>query len=161
MISFQEVTDIKPLAELADEIWHEYWPAKISAEQTDYMVNKFQSETAIKSQIENENYVYFFIITEDKIAGYMGLSKEQDYLFLSKIYIKKDFRGQGIGGKAFGFIKEFAQNLRYEKIILTVNKYNYDTISAYKKWGFETVDSVVTDIGNGFVMDDYIMEYRI
>ena len=49
----------------------------------------------------------------------------------------------------------------YNKIRLTVNKYNQYTIDAYNKWGFKTVDSVVTDIGNGFVMDDYIMEYEI
>lgn len=45
-----------------------------------------------------------------------------------------------------------------KKIQLTVNKHNINSINAYKKWGFKTIDSVVTDIGSGFVMDDYIME---
>ena len=40
---------------------------------------------------------------------------------------------------------------------LTVNKYNEHAIDVYKHYGFKIVDSVVTDIGNGFVMDDYIM----
>ncbi len=90
-----------------------------------------------------------------QVAGYFGVSDKKDYLFLSKLYIKKEFRHQGIGAKAFDEIKKIANG---KPIRLTVNKYNTNTINAYKKWGFKTIDAVVTDIGNGFVMDDYIME---
>jgi ribosomal protein S18 acetylase RimI-like enzyme len=38
-----------------------------------------------------------------------------------------------------------------------VNKRNRNAIAAYEKYGFRIVDSVVKDIGGGFVMDDYIM----
>ena len=44
---------------------------------------------------------------------------------------------------------------------LTVNKGNELAIRAYEGTGFETIDAVVTDIGEGFVMDDYIMELRV
>ena len=77
------------------------------------------------------------------------------------MYIKKEFRHQGLGTLAFEFIKNFAKENNYSKIILTVNKYNQNTIKAYTKWNFKQIDSVITDIGNGFVMDDYIMEYKV
>lgn len=200
MLTFKKVesTEIKELASLASSIWHEYWTCILSDEQIDYMVENFQSEKAIKNQIENENYTYYFIrichpeLTQNEIwttschpaidagsinvdnkidrfrlkgwndeifndvVGYFGISDKQDYLFLSKLYIKKEFRHKGIGAKAFEKIKQIANG---KKIRLTVNKYNTNTIKAYEKWGFKTVDAVVTDIGNGFVMDDYIMEY--
>ena len=60
----------------------------------------------------------------------------------------------------FEKIKEIANKKGYSSIRLTVNKYNKNTISAYNKWGFRTIDSVVTDIGEGFVMDDFIMEWN-
>ena len=163
MLVFVEVklNDIKEFAELTTEIWHEYWTCILSNEQIDYMVDKFQSENAITNQINNENYTYFYIVYDKQKAGYIGLSNKQDYLFLSKLYLKKEYRHKGIGKKAFDFIKQFAENNGYNKIQLTVNKYNENTINAYNKWGFKTVDSVITDIGNGFVMDDYIMEYSI
>ena len=161
MIKFEEVKDIKELSILTSEIWHEYWTCILSIEQIDYMVEKFQSEKAIENQIKNENYTYFYILENNKKAGYIGLSKKQNYLFLSKLYVKKDYRHKGIGTKAFEFIKDFAKENGYEKIQLTVNKYNKNTIDAYNKWNFKTIDSVVTDIGNDFVMDDYIMEYDI
>ena len=125
------------------------------------MVDNFQSENAIKNQIENENYTYFYINNEAQNIGYIGLSKKQEYLFLSKFYIKKDYRNKGIGTKVFEFIKDFANKNSYKKIQLTVNKNNTNTIKAYKKWGFVVVNSVVTPIGNGFFMDDYIMEYNL
>ena len=161
MIDFLEVkqNDIKELARLTSEIWHEYWTCILSPEQIEYMVEKFQSEAAIINQINNEHYTYFYILFNNEKSGYIGLSKKEDCLFLSKLYIKSNFRHKGIGTFAFNFIKQFALNNSYNTIKLTVNKYNKNTISAYKKWGFKTVDSVVTDIGSGFVMDDYIMEY--
>lgn len=154
MAEFAKVNDIKELASLASSIWHEYWTCILTPEQIDYMVENFQSEKAIKNQIENENYTYYFIIKDGAKAGYFGISDKKEYLFLSKLYIKKEYRHQGLGKKAFEKIKELAND---KPIRLTVNKYNTNTINAYKKWGFEIIDAVVTDIGSGFVMDDYIM----
>jgi ribosomal protein S18 acetylase RimI-like enzyme len=42
-------------------------------------------------------------------------------------------------------------------LILAVNKRNEKAIAAYRKQGFAVRDSVCVDIGNGFVMDDFIM----
>ena len=50
--------EVKQLAQLTSEIWHEYWPVILSDEQIDYMVDKFQSYAAIKEQLENERYIY-------------------------------------------------------------------------------------------------------
>ncbi len=150
------INQINSLANLANEIWHEYWPCILTAEQIDYMVEKFQSETAILNQMRDENYTYYFIKVDSDIIGYTGISVKEDYLFLSKLYIKKEFRHNGYGKLAFKEIKKFG----FDKIRLTVNKYNKNTIDAYLKYGFKTIDEDITDIGNGFVMDDYIMEYK-
>ncbi len=162
MIDFKEIKqeEISQLAELASEIWHEYWTQILTPEQIDYMVENFQSEKAIRNQYKNENYTYYFIQEDEKNIGYFGFSDKKDYLFLSKLYISKDYRHKEIGGKAFEKIKQIACEKGYTSIQLTVNKYNKNTIAAYDKWGFKTIDSVVTDIGQGFVMDDYIMEWK-
>ena len=150
-----ETTDIKLLAKLASKIWHEYWPCLLSEDQINYMVKNFQSEEAISEQIKNECYQYYFLIQNKEIIGYTGISNKKDYLFLSKLYILKDYRHKGFGKIAFEKIKK----LGFNKIRLTVNKYNTNAYNAYLKYGFKVIDSVVTDIGSGFVMDDYIMEY--
>ncbi len=157
MLTFKKVKNnqIKELAGLASAIWHEYWTCLLSPEQIDYMVENFQSETAVKNQVENENYTYYFILQNGETAGYFGISDKGDYLFLSKLYIKKEYRHKGTGTGTFEKIKQLSNG---KPIRLTVNKQNTNSINAYKKWGFKTIESVVTDIGSGFVMDDFIME---
>lgn len=149
------------LSALASEIWHEYWTAILSPEQIDYMLEKFQSFSAIKKQIEEERYIYYVLKDSENLIGYFGVSIKDDYLFLSKIYIKKDFRGVGCGKSAFNKIKQISMQYSKKSIKLTVNKHNYNTIKAYEKWGFKNIDAVVSDIGSGFVMDDFIMEYKL
>lgn len=163
MVEFKIVDKehIKELAELASGIWHEYWSCLLAAEQIDYMVEKFQSENAIIEQIKNENYTYFFILKDGIKCGYFGISRKEDYLFLSKLYLKKEYRHQGIGRLAFEKVIEIAKDFGYSSIKLTVNKNNKKTIDAYLKYRLAIIDKDVTDIGKGFVMDDYIMEYTI
>lgn len=156
-----ELEDLTNLARLAHTIWFEYWGIILEKGQITYMVDKFQSQQAMKNQIENENYSYYFINLNNQNAGYFGVSDKKDYLFLSKLYLLKEFRGKGLGHKAFDKIVKIAKDLNHNKIRLTVNKYNTNTIKAYEKWGFKTIDDVVTDIGEGYVMDDYIMEFKI
>jgi len=48
-----------------------------------------------------------------------------------------------------------------EKVSLTVNKYNHNSIKAYERIGFINKEELVQDIGGGFVMDDYLMEKPI
>lgn len=163
LIDFIKVNDknLKELAKLASKIWHEYWTAILTEEQIDYMVEKFQSLDAMKKQIADENYSYYFIKENEMNIGYFGISNNTNCMFLSKLYILKEYRKKGIGKFAFQKIKELTTKENFNTIRLTVNKYNTDTITAYKKWGFKVTDAVVTDIGSGFVMDDYIMEYSL
>ncbi len=160
-INIKTDEEVQKLADLASEIWHEYWTVILKPEQIDYMVEKFQSFNAMKDQLENDRYIYNILEDNGNIIGYFGVSVKDDYLFLSKLYIKKDFRGLGCGKQAFNKIKQTAQQYNKKSIQLTVNKYNTNTIKAYEKWGFKEIDAVVTDIGNGFVMDDYIMEFSL
>jgi len=46
---------------------------------------------------------------------------------------------------------------RLRKLWLTVNKENAVSIAFYERIGFTTQEAMVTDIGEGFVMDDYRM----
>jgi len=80
-------------------------------------------------------------------------------LLLSKLYVSKDFRKKGVAHSLLDEVNALCRmSYGLNKIRLTVNKQNTDAIAAYEKIGFETVDSIKTDIGGGFFMDDYVME---
>src|SRR5699024_804454 len=93
--------------------------------------------------------------------GYLSYQLLPDQLFLSKLYLKQTERGQGTGRLLIEQLKDIAAKNKKEQLVLTVNKYNTNTIAAYKKFGFELVKEQVADIGGGYVMDDYVLQYRL
>ena len=151
---------IKEFCTLARDIWNEYSVCFITQDQIDYMLEKFQSEEVVKSQIAFQKYQYYFLEEDGENFGYFAVQKQKDNLFLSKFYIDKDHRGKGYARKAFNnAITKIAAELELPKITLTVNKYNIPSVCIYEKLGFVRTGSVETDIGGGFVMDDYIYEF--
>ena len=148
---------IKIVAGLAETIWREHYTPIIGAGQVEYMLDKYQSENAIGLQIEN-GIKYYHLLNKGKSVGYFSFSIQEDALFLSKFYVLRTERGKGIGREAIKFIEEQTRALDLHKIKLTVNKYNTKSIQAYEKMDFENVAAIVQDIGNGYVMDDYVLE---
>lgn len=149
--------DFECISKLAHVIWHEHYPSIISLEQIDYMLEKFNSVAAIYKHTK-EGSLFFYMNYNDVPVGYTAIRKESDFIFLEKLYILEDYRGKKIATAAMQFMEAFANYLGIFKIKLNVNKYNVNSILAYKKMGFVETKSMVTDIGNGFVMDDYEME---
>lgn len=145
------------IASLANIIWREHYIPIIGVEQVDYMVKNFQSAEAMFSQFK-EGYEYYMIYYNNQFVGYVSIKKQEETLFLSKIYISKEFRGKKIGNSAMKFIEEKALETNCKTISLAVNKFNLNSIEAYKAMGFKIVKEMITDIGNGFIMDDYKME---
>ena len=153
--------DIQNVAVLANEIWHQHFVPIIGIDQVEYMVDKFQSYPAISNQIRQEGYEYFQIYLHDTFAGYTGIHAEKDALFLSKLYIRQDCRGQRLASHALSFLIHLCKERGLGKIWLTCNKYNSDTLAVYDHLGFRITAEQVADIGNGFVMDDYILTYVV
>lgn len=150
-IHFQQIAD------LANTIWTEHYTPIIGQDQVTYMLDKFQSVEAIKKQIL-EGSEYYVLTYEEKPSGYFCISGKKDSLFLSKYYVLKTYRGKGIGKMAMQYIKRRAEELAYTKITLTVNKNNHNAIKAYEKMGFQKIKAIIQDIGNNYIMDDYLLE---
>ena len=146
------------LAALAKPIWEEHFTPIIGAAQVAYMLEKFQSAPALREQMEREGYRYFYFLWDDEKAGYMGFRRDGDALFLSKLYLKKEFRGRKIARAALDFMLDVCRRESLAKIRLTCNKYNAGSLAVYRALGFATARAQVSDIGGGFVMDDYVLE---
>ena len=142
-------SDIMEVNRLAGLIWHEAYRGIVSREQIAYMIERFQSVRAITEQLALEGYRYFLMEDEGRAVGYCGVQPRDGRLFLSKVYLLHEARGQG----------RFRQMLEYLRgLCREVNRRNERAIGAYRRAGFREVRAQVTDIGGGYVMDDYIME---
>ena len=173
--------DQEQLAELAGRIWREYWPAHIGAAQTEYMIRSFQSLGAIRRDMAENAYEYWFVCEKiavaepagaepgaapssgERVVGYTGghVEAETGRFFISKIYLLAEERGKHFASAVIAFYEQLCRDRGLKAMYLTVNKHNELGIRTYRGKGFETVDAVETDIGKGFVMDDYIMEKRV
>lgn len=160
VIPVSNIELIYSVSAVADEIWHEHFDPIIGEAQVDYMLEKFLSPDALTEQI-NSGYQYYLFSYEYTFAGFAGVHKENGSLFLSKLYVHPEFRGKGIASYMFHQFIEMCKKNDLSKIWLTCNRHNTNTLEIYEHWGFRKVREEVTDIGNGYVMDDYILEYEI
>ena len=156
--------DQEELAGLAAQIWGEYWPALIGEAQTRYMVEQFQSLSAIRRDMAEHAYEYWFVMDGDgRTCGYTGghVEPETNRFFISKIYLKASERGRHLASDVVAHYVALCRERGLDAMYLTVNKYNELGIRCYRGHGFEVIDAVETSIGEGFVMDDYIMEKKL
>ncbi len=160
MLELSPVVDaagVQTVCRVADAIWREHYAAILDPGQIDYMLATFQSPGAVQEQIE-QGYFYYLFLWEGAPVGYLSIHPEKDRLFLSKLYVDKAHRGHGIARSALRFLKGLCREEGLASIYLTVNKHNAHSIEAYKRLGFVKAREQTVDIGNGYVMDDYVME---
>ncbi len=152
--------DFQAVEDLAFPIWREHYTPIIGTAQVEYMLQKFQTAKAVVEQAR-EGALYFLIQTpQGENTGFLSVIPRPGELFLSKLYLLKEYRGKGHARMALEFIKSMARNRDLGRITLTVHKQN-PSVKAYQAMGFRILESVVTAIGGGFVMDDYRMALDI
>jgi GNAT superfamily N-acetyltransferase len=109
--------------------------------------------------------VWFALIEAENFGpvGYVSFEKVPDerVVFINKLYIQPAMQGRGLGAAALSWIADRAREMGADHLRLRVNKRNAAAIRSYLRGGFVFQEDVVTDIGSGYVMDDYVMEKGI
>lgn len=147
------------IAELAGVIWRAYYPGIISREQIDYMLARMYSPDTLRAEMDSQRIRYDRLLVDGRLVGFAsyGPTAEAGVMKLHKLYLLPETHGRGLGSLLLQHCEREAGKLGARRLILAVNKRNAKAIAAYQRNGFGVADSVVTDIGGGFVMDDYIM----
>lgn len=153
---------ISIIIDLTKKIWPIAYGEILSKAQLDYMIDKFYNETALRELIQKGHVFY---LAQDENENYVGfvsyeINSEPNKTKIHKIYVLPETQGTGLGRQFFELVKEKAIGNNQNAIFLNVNKYN-NAIHFYTKLGFTKVKDEVIDIGNGYVMDDYVMEVAI
>jgi GNAT superfamily N-acetyltransferase len=147
------------IADLAQEIWSEHYAAIISPEQITYMLRVFQSAEKIRTQMA-EGYEYALALDDGAPVGYCAARLDETVLFLSKLYLRRSHRGQNLSRLFLTRLIQTARENRKSTLQLFVHKRN-PSLAVYQHIGFVITEPVITDIGGGFVLDDYKMELRL
>jgi ribosomal protein S18 acetylase RimI-like enzyme len=150
------------IIDLTKEIWPVAYGEILSKAQLDYMIDKFYNETALRELIQKGHVFYLAQDSNDNYVGFVSyeINSEPNKTKIHKIYVLPETQGTGLGRQFFELVKDKAIENNQNAIFLNVNKYN-NAIHFYTKLGFSKVKDEVIDIGNGYVMDDYVMEVAV
>ncbi len=164
VISFRiaSTDDIPLIRLLSQRIWREHYPGIISPAQIEYMLGRMYANETLRSEMQ-EGYRYVIVSGGDDPIGYLAFRHDPvaSSVLLSKIYLLGSHHAKGIGQRMLDHVKQEAVRRGAHTITLFVNRNNAKAIKAYERFGFTKAEAVVTDIGSGFVMDDYRMELKV
>ena len=147
------------IAALAYKIWNVHYPPIVGQAQVDYMLERFYNLEALKKQI-SEGQEFYLIQEEGRDNGFIALSRKgPDDFFIHKFYINTNEQGKGLGEKVFNKVLGLFDS-EHPKIQLTVNRQNHKAINFYFKIGFRIREVADFDIGNGYLMNDFVMQWN-
>lgn len=149
---------LQEIKDLAHNIWHEHYPSIISREQINYML---QLDYDIpKLQLDLESGVFLDrLVVDDQLQGFAAYGKTDlaGQIKLHKLYLNSPYHGKGLGSAFLHHIESVCRTSGYKIIVLQVNKTNELAIRSYLRNGYHKQQEIVVDIGQGFVMDDFLM----
>jgi N-acetylglutamate synthase-like GNAT family acetyltransferase len=154
------ILDIPSIQAIAEETWRPTYSHILTEEQCIYMLDLMYNSATLRAQIEGN--VSFFIVEEAGLAlGYVAFEAiSTDVVKLHKIYFRPNQNRKGVGRMAIEYVKKQTHDLGARFIELNVNKYN-SAVDFYLKMGFTKQREMVLDIGQGYVMDDYVMQFDL
>ncbi|MGE6355101.1 GNAT family N-acetyltransferase [Flavobacterium sp. NPDC079362] len=165
MITISEVTinDIKQIQNIVNITWPITYGEILSKEQLDYMLGLFYSTEALTEQYNKKVQLFYMIDEDEANIGFIGIEHNyngQAATKIHKIYLLPETQGKGIGKKVVDEIEKLAKNNNSKALLLNVNRFN-TALGFYKKIGFEVAQEVDIEIGNGYLMEDYVMEKKL
>ena len=150
------------IAELAYAIWPSAYGEILSKEQLTYMLDKFYSLEALSQQLEEKNHVFLLAEENGKFIGFASyeLNIENHKTKIHKIYVLPETQGKGYGVQLINEIENRSKAIKNNILFLNVNRFN-KAQHFYRKLGFEIAYEVDIGIGNGFLMEDFVMEKKV
>jgi diamine N-acetyltransferase len=161
-IRLATVEDISTIAEIASITWAIAYKDILSEEQRVYMLEMMYSYDSLLQQMINEQT---FLIAElsQKVVGFLSYElayNKSNGMKIHKYYVLPEVQGKGVGSALLQKAEKIATKNTIEFITLNVNRFNL-TIQHYFSKGFVITKSEDISIGNGYLMEDFVMQKKI
>lgn len=162
MLKIRKATskDIPLIRELTFKVWPQTYAAIISREQIEYMLEMMYSEASLLKQM-NEGCRFIIAYDNNEPVGFASCQETEPSLFkLHKIYVLNTQQGKGTGKFMIEYLLNDIRQKGGSALQLQVNRHN-KARNFYEKLGFVTIQEADFDIGNGYFMNDYVMEKKL
>jgi ribosomal protein S18 acetylase RimI-like enzyme len=150
--------DLAEISTLAAVIWRAHYPGIISHEQIEYMLVRMYDVEVMRRELES-GIAYDRLLVDGALCGFSsyGPTSNAGEFKLHKLYVHSNHQRQGLGALLLKRVENVARERGISTLVLAVNKKNTQAFFAYRKLGFTIRESIIADIGGGFVMNDYVM----
>jgi diamine N-acetyltransferase len=157
------IESIETIRRLAHEIWPVAYGNILSSEQLKYMLEKFYSISSLQHQISDLHHQFLLVSKNEKAIGFASFSPHDEsptIFHLNKIYVLPGQQGQNVGKQLLDFVINEIKKCGGVALQLNVNR-NNKALHFYEKQGFTIIREENIDIGNGYFMNDYVMEKKV
>ena len=151
------------IRELAQQLWPVAFASILSEKQIEYMMEMMYSQASLEKQM-NEGHLYAIACQNNLNIGYMSYQTDHNQsgkTKIHKLYISPKYQRHGVGKAMVNYVGQQALKSNNNGLFLNVNKHNTQAIDFYNKHQFLLVKKEEIDIGNGFIMDDYVFELTL
>jgi ribosomal protein S18 acetylase RimI-like enzyme len=159
-IRFAALHDLPVVERLAQEIWPGTYSAILSPDQLQYMMNLIYSRASLQQQFRQHRFLLAELNHEPVGFASYGPADTPGTYKLHKIYVHPKTQGKGIGKSIIDFVVEQLHTQQGKILRLNVDRYN-KARQFYERLDFAVIKEEDIDIGNGYFMNDYVMEKRI
>lgn len=155
------IDEVQIVHDLAHRIWPHTFKDILTPAQIEYMLEMMYSIESLSKQI-NAGHQFLVWEENEKPVAYIGI--EQNYpetgkLRIHKIYVLPEMQGTGLGTQLIHLAKSIAIEHKCTSLHLNVNRFN-KAVAFYQRIGFQIIKTEDIDIGNGYLMEDYVMEWK-
>lgn len=152
------INDIPVIQELTEKIWRPTYQSILTPEQIEYMIDMMYSTASLNKQITELNHQFLILLDDNAPIGYAsyGTTDAPGIFKLHKIYLDGSYQGKGVGKFLLQQVANQVKDRGAHTLELDVNRFNKAKYF-YEKQGFSVWKEKKTDIGSGYIMDDYVM----
>lgn len=160
-IRLADKADIPVISILAHVIWPDTYGSILSPAQLKYMLDLIYSEESLQKQF-NDNHIFLLAFMNAETVAFASYSqgKKEGLYKVHKLYVHPMMHGRGLGRKLLDRIVSDVKRKGGNTIQLNVNR-NNPARTFYEKYGFTKAGEEDIPIGEGYFMNDYVMEMSL
>jgi ribosomal protein S18 acetylase RimI-like enzyme len=159
MIRHAEINDAHIIQSIAYETWPATYGNIISAEQIEFMLDKYYHLDKITACILDDSHIIYVYELNSEVIGYIHAYSMEDHYHISKLYILPTGQGKGIGNQLLDKLYITLKLKNIQIVTLNVNRHN-PAYHFYLKMGFQVIEEVDIPLDR-FWLNDYVMQKKI
>lgn len=151
--------DVHAISALSRDIWQRHYrPHILTERELEFFLRRGYAPSVLSAHMQ-AGACYEWIRMAGRRVGFLAYRVETaaQRIHLSKLYVDPCFHGRGLGSQALTRVCREARQAGMDEVYLYVFRNNEKAIRAYTRAGFVIDRTEMTDCGDGYRYDDYVM----